>query len=64
MNQKDAEIFSVKDSDLIQLEISKIKLKIKVKIENSLQQGIAGLSVNLPGMQFIDLPDPGKFYKI
>jgi NADH-quinone oxidoreductase subunit G len=63
MNQKDAEIFDTEDGDLIQLEISKRKLNIRVKIENSLRQGIAGLSVNLPGMQFIDLPGCGKFYK-
>ena len=63
MNKEDAEIFGVNDSDLIQLEISKIKLKIKVRIENSFKHRIAGLSVNLPGMQFINLPDPGKFYK-
>ena len=49
---------------MIQLEISKIKLKVKVKIENSLRQGMAGLSVNLPGMPFIDLPGSGKFHKL
>jgi len=64
MNQKDAEIFDTEGGDLIQLEISESKLNIRVKIENSLRQGIAGLSVNLPGMQFIDLPGRGKFYKI
>jgi NADH-quinone oxidoreductase subunit G len=64
LNQKDAEIVGAENNDLIQLEISNSKLKIKVKIENSLRQGIAGLSVNLPGMQFIGLPGRGKFYKI
>jgi NADH-quinone oxidoreductase subunit G len=64
LNQKDAEIFGAGDGDLIQLEISKSKLKIRVKIENSLRQGIAGLSINLPVMPFIDLPAYGKFYKI
>jgi NADH-quinone oxidoreductase subunit G len=64
LNQKDAEIVGAVDGDLIQLEISKSIFKIKVKIENSLRHGIAGLSINLPGMQFIDLPGRGKFYKI
>ena len=64
LNHKDAEIFGAEDGDLIQLEISKSKLKLKLKIENSLRQGIAGLSINLPGMPFVDLPDRGKFYKI
>jgi len=64
MNQNDLELSGVGNSDLIQLEISERKLKIKVKIENSLQRGIAGLSVNLPGMPFIDLPGRGKIYKL
>ncbi len=40
------------------------KIKIKTKIENSTRQGIAGMSVNLPGMQFIDLPGHGKILKL
>ena len=64
VNQKDADNIGIKNSDQIQLEISDSKLKIKVKIENSLPQGLAGLSVNLPGMQFFDLPGKGKFYKL
>ncbi len=63
LNQKDAEILSIKDGELIQLEVPGSKLRIKVKIENSIQQGMAGLSVNLPGMQFIDLPCRGKINK-
>jgi NADH-quinone oxidoreductase subunit G len=64
MNQKDAEIISAVGGDIIQLEIAGKKLKVKLNIENSLNQGIAGLSVNLPGMPFIDLPCRGKYYKI
>lgn len=63
INKEDAEILGAGDNDLIQLEISEINLKIKIKIENSISKGIAGLSVNLPGMQFIDLPARGLFYK-
>jgi NADH-quinone oxidoreductase subunit G len=63
LNQKDAELFGIEENDLIQLEIAEIRLRIKVIFNNSQRQGIAGLSVNLPGMQFIDLPGLGKFYK-
>ncbi len=63
LNQKDADILHVEYGDSIQLEISKRKLKVKVKIENNLQQGIAGLSINLPGMQYIGLPDRGRLHK-
>jgi hypothetical protein len=41
----------------------KNKLKIKARIENSLPEGIAGLTVNLPGMPFIDLPGRGRLLK-
>jgi NADH-quinone oxidoreductase subunit G len=64
MNQKDADIISVKEGDSVQLEILKIRLTLKVKIENTLQKGMAGLSVNLPGMPFFDIPDNGKFHKL
>ena len=64
MNKKDADIITVKDGDTVQLEILKIKLKVKVKIGKSIVQGLAGLSVNLPGMPFIDIPGRGKFHKL
>ena len=64
MNQKDADIITVKDGDSVQLEILKIKLKLKVRIDKSIVQGLAGLSVNLPGMPFIDIPGRGKFHKL
>jgi NADH-quinone oxidoreductase subunit G len=64
MNQKDADILTLRDGDSVQLETIKIKLKVKVKIENSLVQGLAGLSVNLPGMPFVDVPCSGKFHKL
>ena len=63
LNQKDAEIFGIKDGEPVRLEIPGQKLKIKAKIENSLKQGIIGLSVNLPGMQFIEIPCSGKIFK-
>ena len=64
MNESDADRFEVSDNDFIKIDIAKTSFKIKVKIETSLKQGIAGLSVNLPDMYFVDLPDIGKFYKI
>jgi NADH-quinone oxidoreductase subunit G len=64
INQKDADRFSLNDGDSVQLEILKVRLTLKVKIENSLQQGLAGLSVNLPGMPFVDIPGRGKLHKL
>jgi len=64
MNLKDAEIISVKEGDTVELEIMNIRLTLKVKFENTLRKGIAGLSVNFPGMPFIDFPASGKFHKL
>ena len=64
MNQEDADLFSLKDGDPVQLEVFKIRLTLKVKIENSLRHGLAGLSVNFPGMPYVGLPDIGKFHKV
>jgi NADH-quinone oxidoreductase subunit G len=63
LNPKDAEVLRLENDELVQLEIGNTILKIKVKTEESIGQGMAGLSVNLPGMPFVDLPGKGKFYK-
>jgi NADH-quinone oxidoreductase subunit G len=64
VNQKDADKAGIKEHDQIQLEISNNELIIKVKIDNSFPNGIAGLSINLPDMQLIDLPGLGKLIKM
>jgi NADH-quinone oxidoreductase subunit G len=64
INQKDADIISINDGEFIQLEIVKINLRVKVKIDTNIIQGLAGLSVNLPGMPFVDVPGNGKFHKL
>jgi NADH-quinone oxidoreductase subunit G len=63
MNQEDAEKLRIRNGDLIQIKIAETKIKIKVKTGNDLPQGIAGLSVNLPDMQFIELPGSGIIQK-
>jgi NADH-quinone oxidoreductase subunit G len=63
LNPEDAWRLEVKENDIVQLEVAKTVLKIKVKLEESIGQGIAGLTVGLPGMPFMDLPGGGKIYK-
>jgi NADH-quinone oxidoreductase subunit G len=63
MNQNDAEKICAEEGELIQLEITKVKIDLRVIIENSLHPGIAGVSIHLPGMPFLDLPGRGRFYK-
>ncbi len=36
----DADIIIFKDGDIVQLEILQIKLKVKIKIDNSISKGI------------------------
>ena len=64
VNQQDADVLNIKEKDLVQLELSGAILRTEVKIDNSLPRGTAGLTVNLPGMHFIDVPATGKIIKL
>ncbi len=64
MNRKDADKKEIKENDQIALEFPDSGFKTVVKIEESFPEGIAGLSVNLPGMPFFDLPAYGLIIKI
>lgn len=63
LNPEDAKALDVNENEFIQLVASKIVLKIKVKIEESIGPGIAGLAVGLPGMPFMEVPGSGKLSK-
>ena len=63
MNQKDADSINIKDGEAVEAEIGKIRITAALKIENSLVDGIAGISVRLPGMPFLDIPCTVKFHK-
>jgi NADH-quinone oxidoreductase subunit G len=64
MNQKDADEINLKEGDVTQLDILKTRISLKVKIDNTLETGLTGLTVNLPGMPYFDLPGIGKFHKL
>jgi NADH-quinone oxidoreductase subunit G len=64
INQEDADNLQLKGGDSIKLEILKTIMTLKVKIDNTLQKGFAGLTVNLPGMPHYELPGIGKFHKL
>jgi len=61
MNRSDSEEIGGKDDDLIKLILATQTIEVKLKIKDSIPAGIAGLTVGLPGMSFIDLPAWGKF---
>ena len=64
MNQEDADILKIKSDDRVELEIGKIRINVEVIIDKGVVKGLAGLSVNLPGMPFISMPCYGKFHKL
>jgi NADH-quinone oxidoreductase subunit G len=64
MNQDDTDLIGANNGDYVQMETGKLKLKVKVNIAMSIRKGLAGLSVNLPGMPFVDIPGIGKFHKL
>jgi NADH-quinone oxidoreductase subunit G len=63
MNSCDVLKIGKNENDLIRLEISQTRIETKIKIDDSLPEGIAGLSVYLPGMSFVDLPQWGKIHQ-
>lgn len=56
MNESDSVEVGLKENDIVKLSVSRHTIEIKLKFENSLPAGIAGLTVGLPGMPFIELP--------
>jgi len=60
MNRNNAEGIVINEGKLLTLEIDQIKIEVLLRIDENLPDGIIGLSVNLPGMEFIELPGFGK----
>ncbi len=60
VNKQDAEKTGKNEGDEITIEISQKILKVKVKIDETIPSGSAGLSFGLPGMPFVNLPCWGK----
>jgi len=64
INQEDAANLQFSDGELVKLEISEVRISVRVKTGTDIKQGMAALSVNLPGMPFIALPGKGRFHKL
>ena len=64
MNRKDAGKKEIKENDQILIEFPDSVFKTVLKFEESFPEGTAGLSVNLPGMPFFDLPAYGLINKL
>jgi len=60
MNSNDVQKIGKKDEDVLKIEIGQNIIDTIIKTDDSLPAGIAGLSVLLPGMSFMDLPQWGR----
>jgi NADH-quinone oxidoreductase subunit G len=60
LNKTDSEGIGGKENDKVEISLSGKTIEVKLKIDNSLPDGIATVSVGLPGMPFLDLPEWGK----
>jgi len=64
LNQNDAGENQLKDGDPVLIEMLDKQLQVKVKIENSVVKGMAGLSTGFPGMPYIDMPCGARLRKV
>ncbi|HLN73511.1 MAG TPA: NADH-quinone oxidoreductase subunit NuoG [Prolixibacteraceae bacterium] len=60
VNSKNAPILPVNDDGAFSLNIGEKILQVRARMDDSIPEGIIGLSVNLPGMDYIELPAYGK----
>jgi NADH-quinone oxidoreductase subunit G len=60
INKEDAERNNIADKQKIKIDISGNTLEINLKIDDSLPKGVAGLSYNLPGLGYLNLPGWGR----
>ena len=48
--------------DIAEIEINNIHISLEIVIDNNLKTGVAGISVQLPGMPYLALPAKGKVH--
>lgn len=63
LNKQDVEKTRKNEGDEVKIEVSQKTLIVKLKIDETIPSGVAGLSTGLPGMPYIDLPCWGKLIK-
>jgi NADH-quinone oxidoreductase subunit G len=61
VNRKDVPALPVNDNGAFSLSIGEKSLQVLARTDDSIPEGIIGLSVNLPGMEYMKLPAYGKF---
>jgi NADH-quinone oxidoreductase subunit G len=59
MNAREADKLKVNDNELYNVIIKQNIVNVQVKTDNSVPDGMAGLSCLLPGMPYMELPGLG-----
>jgi NADH-quinone oxidoreductase subunit G len=57
INQNDVSALTITEDNFTNITINHLNIKLKVKIDNSIPVGIAGISSMLPGMPYLKLPE-------
>jgi NADH-quinone oxidoreductase subunit G len=60
INKEDAEKSNVADKQKIKIDISGTILEMSIKIDDDVPKGVAGLSYNLSGLGYLNLPGWGR----
>lgn len=60
INENEAARRRVKPDEILQLSVSDKIYEVVLRTDNTLPDGVAGLSTGLPGLGYIDLPASGK----
>ncbi len=63
LNKKDLAGLGFSESDSVTIQVQDENIEVKIKTDEKIPQGIAGISVGLPGIPFLDLPKAGIFGK-
>jgi NADH-quinone oxidoreductase subunit G len=64
INEEDLKSMNIAHGQTVQLDISGKILQLKIMVNNSFPKGVVGVSYNLPGMPFLNLPGWGKISSI
>jgi NADH-quinone oxidoreductase subunit G len=60
LNEKEAALQKLKAGDPATLKIGETNYRVIIKTDNRLSDGLAGLSLLLPGMDYVEFPAAGK----
>ncbi len=60
INGSEIQKSGITQNEIYQLQVNNNLIDVIVKIDNSVPDGIAGISYGIPGVPFLNLPAPGK----